>query len=62
MNPKTLERLTITQANFSSILQTKKYATFDVIIADFGFNTFHLETDRGFSWLKDETLDMRYSA
>ncbi len=37
------------------------YDKFDIILADFGFNSFHLETDRGFSWLKEEYLDMRYS-
>lgn len=37
-----LKRLTLTQANFSSISLTKQYDKFDVILADFGFNSFHL--------------------
>ena len=56
-----LKRLTLTNDNFSSISKTKVFEKFDVILADFGFNTFHLETQRGFSWVKDEALDMRYS-
>jgi 16S rRNA C1402 N4-methylase RsmH len=56
-----LKRLTLTNHNFSSICETKVVDKFDLILADFGFNTFHLETERGFSWLKDEPLDMRYT-
>jgi 16S rRNA C1402 N4-methylase RsmH len=55
------KRLHITNANFTSITSTKIFDKFDVILTDFGFNSYHLETDRGFSWLKDEDLDMRYS-
>ena len=32
----------ITNGNFSSLKQTKKFDRFDIILADFGFNTFHL--------------------
>lgn len=51
----------ITNDNFSSVGSTKVFEKIDVVLADFGFNSFHLETERGFSWLKDEELDMRYS-
>lgn len=34
---------------------------YDFILADFGFNNFHIKSPRGFSWLNDEDLDMRYT-
>lgn len=61
MTPDQAKRLHITNANFTSISKNKIIDKFDVILADFGFNTFHLETERGFSWLKNEPLDMRYA-
>lgn len=55
------KRLHIINGNFTTLQSTKIFDRFDVVLADFGFNSFHLETERGFSWLKDEELDMRYS-
>jgi len=47
-----MNRLTVTNRNFSSISETKIFDKFNAIIADFGFCSYHLETERGFSWLK----------
>jgi 16S rRNA C1402 N4-methylase RsmH len=30
-------------------------------LADFGFCSYHLDTPRGFSWLEEQQLDMRYA-
>ena len=51
----------MTNNNFASISETKKFDRFNIILADFGFCSYHLQTERGFSWLKDQKLDMRYS-
>ena len=56
------KRITLTNANFTSLPSIKVFPKFDVVLADFGFNSFHLETERGFTWQREEELDMRYSS
>jgi 16S rRNA C1402 N4-methylase RsmH len=51
----------ITNDNFTSLLNKNAFEEYDFILADFGFNYFHIKTPRGFSWLQNEELDMRYN-
>lgn len=51
----------ITNDNFTSLLNKNAFEEYDFILADFGFNNFHIKTPRGFSWLQNEELDMRYN-
>ena len=42
MKEEDLRRLTITQNNFSTLGETKIVDKFDIIVADFGFCSYHL--------------------
>ena len=48
--------------NLPAILKENKFGKADGLLLDLGFSSWHLEkSGRGFSFLKDEPLDMRYS-
>lgn len=48
-------------ANLESIVAQHHFGPVDGILFDLGFSSYHVETaQRGFSFLKDEPLDMRY--
>lgn len=50
-------------ANIKAIMDAKGLQQADGIFADVGFSSYHIEqSGRGFSFLKDEPLDMRYHA
>jgi len=59
------DRLTAVNANFSSIESTvgnEKFGPVSGVLLDLGFSSAHIEErHRGFSFMKDEPLDMRYS-
>ncbi len=48
-------------ANLPEILKNKKLPKADGLILDLGFSSEHLNVGRGFSFQKDEFLDMRYN-
>src|SRR3989344_1081076 len=58
------DRLFLTRGNFADIAKiSSQYFPngVDGVLFDFGFNTYQLEeSGRGFTYLKDEPLDMRY--
>src|SRR3989338_6215989 len=50
-----------TFANIRHIAETRGFSNVNGIIFDLGFSSFHVESSgRGFSFLRDEPLDMRY--
>jgi len=57
-------RLVLRQGNFSEIADIASRSGFgkvDGVLFDFGFSSYHIdESGRGFSYLKNEPLDMRY--
>jgi len=58
------KRLTIANENFvnlEKIIEEKNFKNIDGILFDLGFSSWHLDSSgKGFSFLKDEPLDMRY--
>lgn len=48
-------------ADLPEILKEKKFPKADGLILDLGFSSEQLESGKGFSFLKDEPLDMRYN-
>ena len=48
-------------ADLPEILKQRKLGKADRLILDLGFSSEHLQSDRGFSFLKNEPLDMRYN-
>ncbi|KKP32337.1 MAG: 16S rRNA (cytosine(1402)-N(4))-methyltransferase [Candidatus Staskawiczbacteria bacterium RIFOXYB2_FULL_32_9] len=49
-------------ANLTDIINKNNFTKVNGILADIGFSSFQIEgSTRGFSFLKDENLDMRYS-
>src|SRR3989344_7089679 len=50
-------------AHLKEIVEKARFAPIDGIFLDLGYSSFHIEeSGRGFSFLKDEPLDMRYDA
>jgi 16S rRNA C1402 N4-methylase RsmH len=52
-------RLQIINSNFTEVL--KEQSKFDVLLADLGYSSVHLEEKNGFSWRKNTPLEMVYS-
>ena len=63
-NPELLKRLILVRDNFAridKIVQQKKFLNPEGILFDLGLNSWHLEeSGRGFTFRKDEPLDMRF--
>ncbi|MDI6717585.1 MAG: 16S rRNA (cytosine(1402)-N(4))-methyltransferase RsmH [Patescibacteria group bacterium] len=58
-----ISNLILTRGNYShlpEILKKHKLSKADGLLLDLGFSSGQLNSDRGFSFLKDEVLDMRY--
>src|SRR3989339_806691 len=58
------ERLITVNANFrdlAAIVKENKFGPVHGILLDLGFSTSTLERERGFSFMKDEVLDMRFN-
>ena len=47
--------------NFKKIAEENNFTEADGVLFDFGISSWHLESGRGFSFQKDEILDMRFS-
>ncbi len=64
-NLKTIKRLIPVCDNFSNLKETAKQQGFNKVsgvLFDLGFSSWHLEeSGRGFTFLKNEPLDMRYN-
>jgi 16S rRNA (cytosine1402-N4)-methyltransferase len=67
INPKIKHRLILVNDNFKNLKEIVKkncpgwLGKFSGIILDLGFSSWHIEqSERGFSFIKDEILDMRY--
>ncbi|MDO9514106.1 MAG: 16S rRNA (cytosine(1402)-N(4))-methyltransferase RsmH [Elusimicrobiota bacterium] len=57
-------RVTIENSNYTdlpNLLKNRDLPKADGILFDFGVGTYQLNSDRGFSFMKDDFLDMRYS-
>ncbi|MBZ9577853.1 16S rRNA (cytosine(1402)-N(4))-methyltransferase RsmH [Patescibacteria group bacterium] len=65
LESKNLDRLVLTNdsyVNLKSILEKSNFRPVNGILFDLGMSSWHLEeSGRGFTFLKDEPLDMRYS-
>ncbi len=65
LKSKNLDRLVLTNdsyVNLKSILEKKNFRPVNGILFDLGMSSWHLEeSGRGFTFMKDEPLDMRYS-
>ena len=48
--------------NLKKITEEKEFGKADGILFDLGISSWHLESGRGFSFQKDEILDMRFSS
>ena len=65
LKSKNLDRLVLTNdsyVNLKSILEKNHFRPVNGILFDLGMSSWHLEeSGRGFTFMKDEPLDMRYS-
>ena len=58
-------RITIENADYCdmpALLKSKNLPAADGILFDFGVGTYQLNSERGFSFMKDDFLDMRYNS
>jgi 16S rRNA (cytosine1402-N4)-methyltransferase len=63
LNPIPLELVCGTFANIKDIAEANTFTNVNGILFDLGFSSFHIEkSGRGFSFLRNEPLDMRYNS